>query len=108
VSAHPHVTEKLLTLLLRANQFLAEHPKDAAPLVAAWLGEKPEVEALSLPTIRYLVAYDKEWERGVEAWLTDMIKNGKLTGAVKNARGSGNLPGVIYDLETHARASKNL
>lgn len=108
VSANPYVAEKLLTLLLRANQFLAEHPKDAAPMVAAWLGEKPEVEALSLPTIRYLAAYDKEWERGVEAWLTDMIRTGKLKGAVKNAREKGNLPGVIYDLDLHARASKNL
>lgn len=108
VAAHPKEVEALLTLLLRANQYISAHQEESARQVAAWLGVAPEVERLALPTISFTTDYAPAWDRGVDFWIESMIQAGKLQGAVKKAKESQTLPGTVYDLEIYGRARKKM
>lgn len=90
---------KLVTLLMRANGYLAENPVESAPLVAKWLGVKQEVEEESLLTINYISEIDAKWIRGSKQWIREMVAGGKLKGKVKNAFLNGEEGKVIYDPE---------
>ena len=98
----------LLTLLLRANQYLSAHPEESARQVAEWLGVPPEVEQLSLPTIFFTTDYSPAWNRGVDFWIDNMVAAGKLQGLVKKARETNTLPGTVYDLEIYGRARNKM
>jgi NitT/TauT family transport system substrate-binding protein len=108
VAEHPREVEALLTLLLRANQYIAGHPEESARQVAEWLGVAPEVERLSLPTISFTTEYSADWNRGVDFWIDSMVSAGKLKSKVKKARETGTLPATVYDLEIYSRARKNM
>lgn len=101
-------TVKLVRLLMAANIYLAGNPKEASTAVASWLGEKPGVEQVSLPTIRFIAEFDDQWKRGVNQWIRDMTEAGKLKGKVKKAAESGGVEEVIYDLAIHRKAVSGL
>lgn len=105
---HPEVVETMVTLLLRANRFLAAQPEKSAAQVGQWLGVPPEVEARSLPTIHFMDQFDVSWERGTEFWVASLVADGSLHGRVKEAYLAGNLPRTIYDLDFLERVRRNL
>lgn len=99
---------KLVRLLMSANLYLAKNPGEASTVVAAWLGEKPGVEAVSLPTIRFIAGFDEQWRRGVNEWIRDMAGAGKIRGKVKTASENGRIDEVLYDLSIHGKATSGL
>lgn len=108
VQKHPAVAEAFTTLILRANQFIVEHPEKSAEQIARWLELSPIIEELSLPTIKFTAEFDETWHTGVRFWVDSMVENGKLTGKVKDAHNSGNLQELIYDMQMYHRARRNL
>jgi NitT/TauT family transport system substrate-binding protein len=107
VAEHPEVIEQLLSLLLRANQFISQNPEQSATQIAEWLGIDPEIERLSLPTIKYTTDFDEDWHRGVNFWVDSMIESDKLKKNVKTAHEQGTLNKKIYNMQTFNRAQKN-
>lgn len=108
LAAQPEVSQKLITLLLRSSRYIATHPKEAAASVAAWLGNKANVEEKSLPTIHFASSLDTLWQRGSLRWVERMVRNGKLTGSVKAAFQKSETDGVIYDKPLFDKALKDL
>jgi len=108
VRSHPAVVETLITLMLRANRFIVEHPKKCTGQIAKWLEVSPIAEERSIPTIKFTVDFDASWNRGVDFWVESMIKAGMLNKKVKDAYQSGNLRQVIYDDELYAKARRNM
>lgn len=104
VTRHPQVVEQFLILLLRANRFINQYPEKSADQIARWLNISPEIERLSLPTIKYIVDYDDNWNRGVDSWVEMMIEAGKIRGDVKTAYEAGHLHRKIYDMSTFTKA----
>ena len=107
VAEHPEVIEQLLRLLLRANRFITQNPEQSANQIAEWLGIDPEIERLSLPTIKYTTDFDEDWHRGVNFWVDSMIESDKLKKNVKTAHEQGKLNKKIYNMQTFKRAQKN-
>ncbi|MHB8809153.1 MAG: ABC transporter substrate-binding protein [Desulfobulbaceae bacterium] len=108
VAAHPLEVEAALTLFLRANRYITEHPEESSRQVAEWLGVAPEVERLSLPTITFTTDYSGHWHRGVDFWIDSMVEAGKLKNRVKKARETNSLPATVYDMEIYFRARENI
>lgn len=104
LATNGEITVGLLSLFMRANGYLSENPKEAAAIVASWLGEKVEVEAVSLPTIRFIRDFDDEWKRGAAQWISDMTASGKLKGKVSKAAQGGDAPSALYNRELLAKA----
>ncbi|MEW6428290.1 MAG: ABC transporter substrate-binding protein [Thermodesulfobacteriota bacterium] len=100
VAKHPHEVGKLLDLLMRANDHITAHPQQSAEVIAAWLGVKPAVERLSIPTIRYSNAFSAEWRQGMGYWVETMIAEKELSGMVKTAWEEGCLDDLIYSNAT--------
>lgn len=97
VDKYPIVTEKMVTLLLRANKYITEHQEQSAVQVAHWLGINPSVESRSLPTIKFTNDIDTEWQRGVDLWVENMVKSGELNHEVKKAFLGGKIDDLIYN-----------
>lgn len=95
---------KLVALLLRANQYLQQHPEKSAALVARWLERPLPVEKLSLPTIKYLVSYPDHWHSGVEYWIASMNQQGRMQGSIKAAVERGNIETLLYDMSIYEKA----
>lgn len=99
---------KLVTLLLRGNRYLQQHPEDSAVLVARWLEKPVEVERLSLPTIKYLVDFPGTWHRGVDSWVLTMGKQGRLQGTLRSAVQDGTAKELLYDMAIYDRARERV
>jgi NitT/TauT family transport system substrate-binding protein len=108
VQSYPAVVESMVTLMLRANRFIVEHPKKSAAQIAQWLDLSPKVEELSIPTIKFTVEFDESWNRGVNFWIESMIEVGMLNKKVKDAYKTGNLRQIIYNQEVYAKARGNM
>jgi len=108
VASNPQVVQAMITLNLRAIALLNMEPARSAEQIARWLDTPAAVEMKSIPTIRFLQDYGKDWERGLALWVDDMIKNGMLKGRVKEASANGRLDEVIYNRELFDKAKKNL
>ena len=107
VAGYPQVIEPFLTLLLRSNRFISQKPEQSAEQIAQWLGIDPEIEQLSLPTIKYKTDYDDDWHRGVNFWVESMIATDKLNKNVKEVHEEGILHQKIYDMQIFTRARRN-
>ena len=108
VSENQQVVKPLLTLLLRANRFISQNPEQSAVQIAKWLDIDPEIERLSLPSIKYTTEYDDDWNRGVSFWVESMIETDKLNMDIKTAHEKGMLEDKIYNMQTFTRAKENL
>lgn len=97
LSQQPLALSKLVTLLSRANRYVQEHPRKSAALIAHWLGTPFAVEERSIPTIKYLDDFSPEWHRGVDQWMTNMAKQGQLSGTLKTALADGTAKTLLYD-----------
>lgn len=106
VEKHPEVVDAFTALTLRAQHFLLAHPELSATQVAHWLDLPAAVEARSLPTIQFDVALDDTWDQGVSFWVSSMVDNGKLNGALKDAHRHGALEQAIYDKASYDRARR--
>lgn len=93
---NPEISEALLALILRAQQFIAKQPEKSARQIAQWLGLPFEVERSSLATIDFSVSLDQAWNRGIDFWLDAMVETGHLKGQVLEARRTGKLNELIY------------
>lgn len=107
VSENQKAVKPLLTLLLRANEFITNNQEKSAELIAKWLNIDPEIERLSLPTINYTTEYDEDWNRGLSFWVESMIEDGTLNRHIKTALQNGNLNERIYNKQIFAEAKKN-
>jgi len=105
VRFRPKVAEAIVMLILQANKYILEHPEECAGLVSRWLDTPPGVEAKSLPTICFTAEMDRGWQNGAEKWAESMLKDGLLTGKVKEAYQAGKLKEVIYDLDLYNRVT---
>jgi len=108
VASHPEVVQDMITLSLRATALLNKDPERGAEQIARWLDTSAGIEMKSIPTIRFLQDYNKDWERGLTFWVEDMMQSGMLQGRVKGAYASGRLAEVIYNREIFDKAKKNL
>ena len=108
VSENQQVVKPLLTLLLRANQFITQNPEQSAVQIARWLDIDPEIERLSLPSIKYTTEYDDDWDRGVSFWVESMVEADKLNKDIKTAHEKGMLEDKIYNMQTFTRAINDL
>lgn len=104
LSQQREVLIDLTTLLLRASRYLQQHPEDASRLVAVWLQSSTAVEDLSLPTIKFLVDYSANWDRGVEFWINSMGQRGMLSGRLKTVPDKGVIKKLLYDMDIYDRA----
>jgi NitT/TauT family transport system substrate-binding protein len=104
VQSHGLVAEAMTSLMLRANRFIVENPEESARQIAHWLGLPAEVEAESLPTIKFTAELDKNWDNGIDFWIESMIEGGLLKGKIKDAYTAGGVRGLIYDKDTYERA----
>jgi NitT/TauT family transport system substrate-binding protein len=85
VENNREAAEKFLSLALRANRYVSDNPRVAAPKVARWLEEPVEVEEKSLPSIIYCSDISEEWRRNTGAWLEVAVAQNELTGEVRRA-----------------------
>lgn len=108
VAAHPDIVDAFVELMLQAGRFIREDPEKSAGQIAAWLGIDPEIEKLSLPTIRYATGFDEDWNRGVEFWVGSMVRAGRLKRNVKTAYEQGQLYEKIYNMQPFRQAVKNI
>ena len=108
VSQNELVVETLLTLILRANRFIVDYPDKSAELISAWLELPVSVEKRSLPTIKFTVDYDRQWQQGVDFWVETMNSSNALKDNVKKAYQQGHLEDLVYDRKLYERARKNL
>jgi len=104
VGSHPGPAEAFVTLMMRANAFVAERPGESAGLVAEWLGVPRPVEERSLPTIRFSVDSEGNWDRGVDFWVESMIDRNVLQGLVRESYRQGDHRELIYALELYRAA----
>lgn len=104
--SQPEVARELVGLLLRAQRFIHDQPERSVPQIAQWLGNQPAVEARSIPTIDYRVGLGDNWNRGVNFWVDEMVRSGRLKGKVRDARQAGNLEALIYDRNLYLEAGK--
>jgi len=108
VTSNPEVVQAMITLSLRAIALLTMDPERSAEQIGRWLDTSAAVEMKSIPTIRFLQDYNKDWDRGLAFWVDDMIQSGMLKGRVKEAYANGRLDEVIYNREIFDKAKKNL
>jgi len=108
VQKYPEVSEAMLILMMRANRFINKFPQKSAVQIAHWLDMPPGVEKRSIPTIKFIIDFEESWNQGVDFWVNSMIKNGTLTGRVKDAYGAKRLKQVIYNDELYRRAKEKL
>lgn len=105
---NPAAVEGLVSLMLRASNFIAAEPETSAALIAKWLNLPADVEQKSLPTIEFLGEYNEQWEKNMRLWIRVMIEQGLLTDKVRQAYESDRLPGAIYNPDVYRRAKENL
>ncbi len=105
---YPEVSEAMLTLLLRANQFINENPAESAKFVSTWLKVPEAVEMNALPTINFSPDYSEEWDRGVDFWTGSMIESGRLQHKIKDAYEAGRLDEEIYNRALYDKAREKL
>lgn len=102
------VTGDMITLILRANQFIGKYPQKSSQQIARWLNTPPKAEELSIPTIKFTTNFDESWNRGVDFWVETMIEAGKFQGKVKDAYQTGTLEQLIYNKELYTNAKERL
>ncbi|MBU0484782.1 MAG: ABC transporter substrate-binding protein [Proteobacteria bacterium] len=107
-AAAPDITEKFITLMLRANHFIIKNPEKSANQIAQWLGIPQEVEQKSIPTIKFSTSFDQKWDQGINFWIENMIRDGKLKGPVKEAYEKGDIKSTIYTLGLYQRVQKEI
>lgn len=108
IKKHEDIVEALIELFGKAAEYIGEHPHESAAITSKWLGTSVDVEALSLPTIRYKEEYNKEWNSGVDFWVSSLIKSGEITGEVKKAYESSTLDKLIYDKTPYDSVRKRM
>lgn len=108
ISRNPGQAEKFLTLVLRANRYVSQNPKEAAKKVAKWLEKPVEIEEMSLSTNKYSTGFKDGWKESADAWLRDAIEKRELVGAVRKAYEEGETWRRVFDLPLLDKASKNL
>jgi NitT/TauT family transport system substrate-binding protein len=108
VDAESAAVESFLVLMMRANRYIVRYPDRSARAVAAWLDLPLEVEEASLPTIRFIVDLDSDWNRGVDFWIETMIETGFVKGHVKEAFSAGKHRQLLYDEELFRRARNRI
>ncbi len=104
LETRPEISEAMLTLLLRARQFIIERPELSAEQIARWLDLPVDVEKRSLPTIDFSVRLGRSWGRGIDFWLRAMTESGRLDGHVREAHGAGTVHNLIYERELYDKA----
>lgn len=104
VQSQPKVVEAMVTLLLRASQFINDNPVKSAQYIAQWLDIPSEIEEQSIPTIKFITEFNEEWDQGVDFWVENMVEEGKLQGKVKEAHETGELEKLLYDRDLYDKA----
>jgi NitT/TauT family transport system substrate-binding protein len=106
--SHPEVAEAILTLILRANQFIVKNPAESATLVSRWLQVPESVEKKALSTIIFTTDYTVTWSNGVDFWTHSMIQSGRLKSKIKKAYEEGRLEQEIYNRNLYDKAREQL
>lgn len=105
---HSPLIEDLLVLIFTAVDFLNERPLEAQLIVAKWLGLDPEIEKLSMPTIKYMNKITPSWQNNMDIWLDSMIQNGKLTKKLKTAKEKNTAHKLIFDFTVYKRVKARI
>ncbi len=108
VQSNPEIVSALVTLFMRANQFINQYPQKAVVQIARWLEIPREVEQKAIPTIKYTIDLDEDWNQGIQFWVQSMVDSGALQGDVMEAYLKGNLEELLYSKETYDKARSNL
>lgn len=108
IAAQPETINALTTMFLQANRFIQENPEEAALTISAWLGQKAEVERLSLPTIRFTTDLDGDWERGINIWVNSMLESKKFSGKIMESKAKGSTNQLIYAYQVYKQAKDTL
>ena len=94
----------MTTLLMRANTYIKQYPRESAQIIADWLKIPVEIEEKSLPTIHFNSRIDDNWQKGIDFWVRALIEEGKLKGKIKKAYENGTLDDELYLLDIHRAA----
>ena len=105
LESHPALAEAIGKLILRAKNFIIEHPDKSIEQIAHWLSLPTEIEARALPTIDFSAKLDDSWDRGIDFWLESMIESGRLNGSVRETFHSARLKELLYDRDLYAKIS---
>ena len=108
VQNSPELAQAMTTLMLFANKRISSTPQESAKQVAKWLEISPAVESRSMPTIKFTIDFDEDWNRGVDFWVKSMIDGGKLNGNVKHAFQEGRLHNLIYDWQLYTASREKV
>jgi len=108
VKQHQKIVTDFLTLLARASIFIQNDPETSAHQIAKWLGTSYEVERASIPTIAYTTEFNKQWEKGVDFWVEQMVASGKLNHEIKAAYEQKNITQKVYDLSIYQKALQGI
>ena len=105
---HPKISLAMLTLFMRANRFIREHPGKSARQIAGWLNISPKVEAESLRSIIFTNEWGGSWQKGLRQWIEMMVSAGALKGKVKKAYQTRSACELICDNEIYRHAKEGL
>jgi NitT/TauT family transport system substrate-binding protein len=108
LTTHPEESTALLTLLMRANRYIRNHPEESAAQAAKWLGTSPEVETDAMGTIRFGIDFTEDWNNGVQYWVKTMIDSGAVTDRVKRMFEHDPALSQIYAKDIFDRAKRKM
>lgn len=107
VKSEPAAVASFVALMMRANQYITDHPGQSADLIARWLELPVAIEEKSLPTIRFKTDFDEQWQQGIRFWVEALNQAGQVQGAFKDIQ-PDTIPTLLYDRETFNAAREKL
>jgi NitT/TauT family transport system substrate-binding protein len=96
LAAHREIIASFVDLMQVATEFIRNEPELSADAVSAWLGTTPEIERRSLPTTRFSMERDTDWDQGVLQWCGWMQPPGLLSSALGGGATDAALLDSVY------------